>query len=255
MGDEGVATGAPAVLSREHHDRVAVLRLSRPAKRNALSHELRVAVVDALAELAVDDSIHTVALLGDGPTFCAGFDLNEFDVTDLERKRCFAKSGTAFQRAVLTFSKPIVAGIQGFCLAGGLDLALMSDVRIAATGATFGHPEIKHGVAPMFSFLSGVVGDATARYLCLTGRRLTADEALRLGLVQAVVPNGDLRQETLRTAAGIAEAPLAALQAVKRFAHETNGQARLAAFGREDGEFVAQYLSPAGVKPAGQGSG
>ena len=174
-----------------------------------------------------------------------------FEETDTARKRAFAESGTEFQRRVLTCPKPIVAGIQGYCLAGGLDLALMCDIRIAAASAIFGHPEIKHGVAPMYSLLAGVVGPATARYLCLTGARIGAHEACRLGLILAVVPDEQLRDETLRVAASIAEAPLDGLRTVKRFARETFGRDRLSAFEMEDGAFVERYLSDVGVKPAG----
>ncbi|HUY23602.1 MAG TPA: enoyl-CoA hydratase/isomerase family protein [Acidimicrobiales bacterium] len=193
---------------------VVTMVLDRPAKKNALSVAVREEVCDALDTLASDEQVRVVVLAAAGDTFCAGFDLGEFSVQDPDFQRRLWQSADRFHRAVLTFPLPIVAAVQGPALAGGFDLAVMCDIRVAATDARFGHPEQTWSDV-VFSPLADIVGSGPARDLCLTGRTIDAAEALRIGLVSAVVKPGVLSGEAARTAALVARGPRDALMRTK----------------------------------------
>jgi len=188
-------------------DGVATLTLNRPEKKNALSIAVRDEFSDALEALTRDDATKVIVVTGAGDTFSAGFDLREFDRLDDE---AFATtlwaSSDRWHRACLEFPLPMLAAVNGPALAGGLDLAVMCDVRVAADTARFAHPEITFGDV-VYGPLHDIVGGAVARDLCFTGRAVDAREALRLHLVSAVVPAADLPAETGRFAAQIARAP------------------------------------------------
>ena len=122
-----------------------------------------------------------------------------------------------YHLAVWNFPKPLVAAVNGPAMGGGMDLTVLCDCRIASTAAVFGHPEIKFGAAPLFTPLQWIVGLGNARELCLTGRRIDAPEALRMGLVTRVTEPDDLHSEPLAMARSIIEAPQPALEAAKRY--------------------------------------
>jgi len=193
---------------------VVTVVLDRPTKKNALSVALRDEVSDALDAVADDEQVRAVVLRGAGDTFCAGFDLGEFSVEDPEFQRLLWQSADRFHRTVLTFPLPIVAAVQGPALAGGFDLAVMCDIRVAATDARFGHPEQTWSDV-IFSPLADIVGSGPARDLCMTGRSIDASEALRIGLVSAVVKSGVLVGEAARMAALVARGPRDALMRTK----------------------------------------
>lgn len=185
-------------------DGVVTLTLDRPDKKNALSIALRDEVSDALDDLAGDDAVKTVVITGAGDVFSAGFDLSEFqqpEVTD----RLWASSDR-FHATVLRFPLPIVAAVNGPAIAGGFDLAVMSDLRIAAETARFSHPEIEFGDV-VYGPLHDIVGGGIARELCFTGRVVEAQEAKTLGLVSSVVPPDRLADEVARFTAMIGRAP------------------------------------------------
>jgi enoyl-CoA hydratase/carnithine racemase len=204
-------------------DGVATLTLNRPEKKNALSIALRDAFSDALATLARDDAVKVVVVTGAGDTFSAGFDLREFDRLDDEAfaARLWASSDR-WHRACLEFPLPLLAAVNGPALAGGLDLAVMCDVRVAAESARFAHPEIAFGDV-VYGPLHDIVGGAVARDLCFTGRAIDASEALRLHLVSVVVPAADLAAEAGRFAAQIARAPRDVLLRTKAKATRRSG--------------------------------
>lgn len=187
---------------------VATLTLDRPDKRNALSIALRDEVTAALAALAADPAVKVVVLTGTGPVFSAGFDLDEFKQAagDPAVHRRLWESSDRFHHACLAFPLPLVAAVNGPAIAGGFDLALMCDLRIAATTAAFSHPEIAFGDV-VYSPLHDLVGGAVARELALTGRIVDALEARRLGLVASVVPPAELELEVARYARLITRAP------------------------------------------------
>ena len=204
-------------LTLDREGQIATVTLNRPEKRNALNSTLRAEIARAFGELATDDSVSVVILTGAGSVFCAGFDLSEFDQSgDVVAHFTDDDNPVVFHASLGTFDKPIVGAINGPALAGGFDVACQCDIRIAADAAIFGHPEIKFGAPTMFTQLSYIVGGAIARDLALTGRKIDAAEALRIGLVSSVVPAAEIWEAALVCARQIAEAPLAALQVVKR---------------------------------------
>jgi enoyl-CoA hydratase len=113
--------------------------------------------------------------------------------------------------------------VNGPALGGGFDLATLCDLRIASAEAVFGHPEIKFGAPPLFTPLRWIIGDGIARDLCLTGRRIDAEEALRIGLVSRVVAGASLLDEARGVARQMAEAPQRALEATKRYLAANQG--------------------------------
>ena len=183
---------------------VATITLNRPEKRNALSIAVRDAVSDALDGLAADDDCKVVVVTGAGQVFSAGFDLREFEQPELADE--LWASSDRFHRAWLEFPLPAVAAVNGPALAGGFDLAVMCDVRVASDTARFSHPELSFGDV-VYGPLHDLVGGSVARDLCLTGRTMDAAEALRLGFVAAVVPGDELRAQAGQTAEAIARAP------------------------------------------------
>ena len=196
-------------------DGVATLTLARAERRNALSIKLREEITKQLEDWAADPAVRVVVLTGSGPTFCAGFDLNEFGETALAQQ--IKDSSRRYHLAVWHFPKPLLAAVNGPAMGGGMDLSVLCDCRIASSAAVFGHPEIKFGAAPLFTPLQWIVGLGNARELCLTGRRIDAGEALRMGLVTRVTEPDDLHSEAFAMARSIIEAPQAALEAAKRY--------------------------------------
>lgn len=194
---------------------VATLTLMRPEQRNALNTELRDAITATLAELENDSSVSVVMVTGQGGTFCAGFDLKEFQQSSMAEV-LGSESASAYHEALRTFAKPLVGAINGPALAGGFDVAMLCDVRIASETASFGHPEVKFGSGVMLGPLADAVGAGVASDLALTGRTISASEALRLGIVSQVVPSDELLDQAMETARIIAGAPLNALVQIKR---------------------------------------
>ena len=211
------------VLVSDPIDGVATLTLNRPEKKNALSIAVRDAFTDTLDAFARDDAVKVVVVTGAGDTFSAGFDLREFDRLDDE---AFAAtlwaSSDRWHRGCIEFPLPMLAAVNGPALAGGLDLAVMCDVRVAADTARFSHPEITFGDV-VYGPLHDIVGGAVARDLCFTGRAVDASEALRLHLVSAVVPAAELLAEAGRFAAQIARAPRDVLVRTKAKALRRSG--------------------------------
>lgn len=198
---------AEHILVTEPSEGVATLTLNRPRKRNALSIALRDEVVEALGRLAHHPGVKAVVITGAGDVFSAGFDLSEFTQAEQDpdfRARLWASSDR-FHHACLAFPLPLVAAVNGPAIAGGFDLAVMCDLRVAAEEATFSHPEMTFGDV-IYSPLHDLVGGAVARELCFTGRVVTAREALGLRLVSSVVGRAGLAAETARLTGLIARA-------------------------------------------------
>lgn len=182
----------------------ACITLDRPAKRNALSIALRDEVTGALAELAGDPVLKCAVVTGSGDFFSAGFDLAEFRDPALSAR--LWESSDRFHHALLRFPLPLLAAVNGPALAGGFDLAVCCDLRIAAESARFAHPEFAFGDV-VYAPLHDLVGGALAREICLTGRELDAQEALARGLVSEVVPRAELDTAILGWTRRIARAP------------------------------------------------
>jgi enoyl-CoA hydratase/carnithine racemase len=196
---------APLDVSRR--DRVAVVTLNRPEKRNALSLELRVRLAAALGELAGDDDVVCVVLTGAGSAFCSGMDTSEFGGDRANRERIVTLSIAAF-RALGGIDRPVVAAVNGPAVAGGFALALLCDIRIAAWSARLGFAE-PPGVPPSYAAARAALPAGLARELTLSGRLLDAHDAEIAGVVSEVTPQDELMPRALEVAHRIAASPAA----------------------------------------------
>jgi enoyl-CoA hydratase/carnithine racemase len=205
-------------------DRVAVITLNRPAVRNALNRELSQALMEALQRVRTDEDIRVAVLAGAGRTFCAGADLKERAQSGRAADASVASvieasHMTSFAR--LPMEKPLIAAIDGYCLAAGFELALTCDLRICTPEARFGLPEITRGFFPGGGGpqrLIRAVPQAVAMEMILTGDPIDAATALRIGLVSRLVPEDELLPIARQIAQRIAgHAPLA-VKAVKEVA-------------------------------------
>jgi enoyl-CoA hydratase/carnithine racemase len=209
-------SSAPEMLVVEHGDEYATLTLNRPEKRNALSVQLRDEISDALDALAEDTAVKIVVITGAGPVFSAGFDLSEFDrgASDDAFMRQLWDSSDRYHETLLHFPLPTLAAINGPALAGGFDLAVLCDLRVASSTARFAHPERTFGDV-VYGPLQDVVGGAVARELTIGGRELTADEALAVHLVGEVVPPDALMEAARAIVARVVAAPRDVLRRTK----------------------------------------
>jgi len=192
------------VLRTAPEDGVVTLTLNRAEKKNALSIALRDELSDALDDLGGDEAVKSVVVTGAGDVFSAGFDLREFQQPELTDQ--LWASSDRFHATVLQFQLPLIAAVNGPAIAGGFDLAVMSDVRVATDTARFSHPEIEFGDV-VYGPLHDIVGGGLARELCFTGRVVEAREAKALGLVSSVVPVDELASEVTRFTALMGRAP------------------------------------------------
>jgi enoyl-CoA hydratase len=200
------------VLLEEDLGPVRRLTLNRPEVLNALSTELVDALSAALARAATDESARVVVIRGAGRAFCAGYDLKE-EATQHAEQGVPDESGWreelagSVERMLELFDhpKPVIAQVQGYCLAGGCDLMMMCDLAVASDDALFGEPEIRFGSGVVTMVMPWLIGARRAKELLFTGQdRVAADEALRMGLVNRVVPGDQLEEETLVLARQIA---------------------------------------------------
>jgi enoyl-CoA hydratase len=175
----------------DHDGPVAVATLNRPEKLNALSLELKSELTSLLRELDSDPSVRVIVLTGAGDkAFVAGADISEFSGRTVVDQQKLHQQGTVYD-AVERVSKPIIARIDGYCLGGGLELAMACDIRLASERSTFAQAEIGIGIITGgggSQRLPRLVGLGAAFKLGLTGERIDAKEALRLGLVDEVLP-------------------------------------------------------------------
>jgi enoyl-CoA hydratase len=244
-------------LLLERDGRVAIITVNRPEKRNALNATVREEIVAALDYLRTDQDTRVLVLTGAGDqAFIAGADIDEFaQRTPLEQRAVM--SGRVVFEEMADFPKPTIAMINGYALGGGCELALACDIRIAARSAVLGQPEIKLGIIPgggATQRLPRLIGPGQALRLLYTGELVAAEEAARIGLVDRVCADAELRAQTLQLARTIAAHSPLALQLAKnavRAALETPLSAGLryerelfiTAFASDDkGEGVSAFL-------------
>ncbi len=197
---------------------VSILTINRPDKRNALNGALRCSLLGALDAAARDTSVRVVVLTGAGDkAFVAGADIAEFEGRSPVDQFRVMKQPSIFD-AVERLSKPVIAAINGFCLGGGMELALACDIRIASTSARFGQPEVNLGIIPGgggTQRLPRVVGLGAACRMILTGDLVDAQEALRLRLVEEVVTPDALLDRAVAIGQSIAAKSPVAVAAAK----------------------------------------
>ena len=193
-------------LLGEADRRVGLVTLNRPKQYNALNDELMDQLGAALLAFDADDSVGCIVITGNDKAFAAGADIGVMATktfVEAQRQQFVTRNWETIRR----IRKPVIAAVAGFALGGGCELAMMCDFIIAADNARFGQPEVKVGTLPGAGGtqrLARAVGKAMAMDMCLTGRTLDAEEALRFGLVSRVVPLDKLLDEALTCAAQIA---------------------------------------------------
>jgi enoyl-CoA hydratase len=209
---------ADAVLTSAHGN-ILVITLNRPEVRNAIDSALSLGVFDALATLDGDDDLRVGVLTGAGGTFCAGLDLKAFArsgvparIDDVFRHRC---------------RKPLVAGIEGVAVGGGLELALVADLMVAARDARFGSPEVKFGLFPgggALLRLPELLPRSLVSEMALTGELIDAETALQHGLVNRVCDPGASLDVALDLAAAVARNAPLGVNAAKHLLRRSDGR-------------------------------
>jgi 2-(1,2-epoxy-1,2-dihydrophenyl)acetyl-CoA isomerase len=211
------------VVLEERKGNVAVIRMNRPDKLNALNIELGRGLVHALLHASQDNSVRAVVLTGAGRGFCAGGDLEL--IRDLRKRnasdelKVLLGAGKEMCLAIATMTKPVIAAVNGPAAGGGMNLALAADMRIASDQASFAESFAKVGLYPDFGgtyFLPRIVGPALSAELFYTAETLSAEDALRLGIVNRVFPADKFEEETQKIVDVLAGAPTVALRDVKR---------------------------------------
>ena len=202
-------------------DGVALLTLNRPQAHNAINRALRAQLMERFPRLDADDAVKVIVITGAGDkAFCTGADLKERGASSTqemidERHHQIAR----WTSTVANVSKPVIAAIKGYCMAGGFELVLQCDISIASENAVFALPEVTHGFFPgggACQRLPRLVGYQMARELIFTGRRWNADEAKTLGLVNRVVPLDQVLPEAMAMARKMASYPMVGLVQAKR---------------------------------------
>ena len=209
-----------SVLETRVQDGVGWIVLNRPDAMNAVNDDLRSTIPAAVDRFEADPDVRVIVLAGNGPrAFCVGADIREARGPETVADAHARLAAMRWIAAPAAAAKPVVAAIHGFCLGGGLELALAADLRICTADARFALPETALGLIPGgggTQRLARLVGQGPALDMILTGDRIDAAEALRLGLVTRIVPEGaDLRAEAQALAARIAARPPMATRLAK----------------------------------------
>jgi enoyl-CoA hydratase/carnithine racemase len=206
---------------------------------------------DALMTAERDPSIRCLVIIGEGDrAFSAGADITAFPKATPVSAEAFSRYGQEVFSFIERMSKPVIAAINGFALGGGLELSLACDLRIAAEHAEFGQPEINLGLIPGWGGtqrLAKIVGMAKAKQLVMLGERITAEEALKIGLVHKIVPYDNLRDETRKLAKKLCELPPIAVRYAK-LAINFGSQAPLEAGLRIESAFMGLTFSTEDLK-------
>ncbi|MFD0318471.1 enoyl-CoA hydratase/isomerase family protein [Streptomyces flavalbus] len=226
-------------------DAVATVVIEHPAKRNAMTAAMWRALPPLLDALAADPAVRAVVLTGAGGTFCAGADISTLKGSPREAQEL----AVAAEEALAAFPKPTLAAVRGHCVGGGAQLAAACDLRFAAEGALFGVTPAKLGIvypASATRRLVSLVGPATAKYLLFSGELVDAARALRTGLVDEVLPDGELDKRVAEFTRVLASRSLLTQAAAKEFADgRTDRDDHWAARARDSGdtaEGVAAFL-------------
>jgi 2-(1,2-epoxy-1,2-dihydrophenyl)acetyl-CoA isomerase len=217
------STAAAPVLLESIENGVALLVMNRPEKLNALNSELAAALNEAFERIGKNDSVRVVVLTGAGRAFCAGGDLAAIlkgrEARDAKQLEPILRAGMGAVLGMRMISQPVIAAVNGAAAGAGMNVALAADIRIASEDAIFGQNFAKVGLFPDYGgtyFLPQLVGPSKAAELLYTGDMIDAQTALRLGLVNRVVPGAQLELGVKALAAKLAAGPPVAMRAVKQ---------------------------------------
>jgi len=208
-------------LLYEQFGSVVKLTLNRPTKRNAMNHAIIQGLHDAFDKIAVDDSVKVVVIGGAGEkAFTAGFDLKEAagnNITDIMERRADTASENALWFKMWNLHKPIITMIHGYTIGGGITIAMLSDLVVAADeGLLMGNPEVTLGYIASFPLSSYKLPFNAAREMCFVGGYKTAQELKQWGLVNYIFPRETMEEETMKIAQHIAKTPLFSLKMMKQ---------------------------------------
>ena len=209
---EGGAIVTNVLLEKKGN--IAVATINRPKALNALNSQVLEDLNELVDLVSADEEIRALVLTGSGEkAFVAGADIGEMSTLTKSGGEAFGKKGNDVFRKLETFPIPVIAAVNGFALGGGCEISMSCDIRICSDNAVFGQPEVGLGITPGFGGtqrLARLVGAGMAKQMIYTARNIKADEALRIGLVNAVYPQEELLPAAEKMAAGIAKnAPIA----------------------------------------------
>ena len=205
------------------NDEIATVTNSRPEALNALNSRFFKEMDAVVADVKSRSDIRVMIITGEGKAFAAGADIAEMKDMNKEQGTEFSRIGQNTFRSLELLEKPVIAAINGFALGGGLELALGCDIRIASSKAKFGQPEVNLGLTPGYAAtqrLPRLIGPGNALYMLLSGEMLTAEDALRMGLVQKVVEPDQLMPTVEELARTISSKGPKAVQYVKKLVRE-----------------------------------
>ncbi len=194
-------------ITYELNDHIATITINRPEALNALNINVLKELEQTLVTVENDPEAYVVVLTGAGKAFVAGADIAEMKDLNAVEAKAFGEFGNCVFYKIETLSKPVIAAVNGYALGGGCELAMACDIRIAGEKAKFGQPEVGLGITPGFGGtqrLPRIVGLSKAKELIFTADTISADEALRIGLVSAVVPQDELMDAAMTLAKKIA---------------------------------------------------
>jgi enoyl-CoA hydratase len=191
----------------EVKEHIAVITINRPEALNALNTAVLQELSQAVSRAEEESEVYVVVLTGAGKAFVAGADIAQMKDLSAVEGMAFGAFGSSVFQQIENMSKPVIAAVNGYALGGGCELCMACDIRIAGTKAKFGQPEVGLGITPGFGGtqrLPRIVGASKAKELILTAETISAEEALRIGLVSKVVPDEELMDTALGMAAKIA---------------------------------------------------
>ena len=206
-------------ITYEQEGQVGIVTINRPKALNALNSQVLEEI--EVTFKAIDlDAVRAVILTGAGEkSFVAGADIGEMSTLTKAEGEAFGKKGNDVFRMIETFPIPVIAAVNGFALGGGCEISMSCDIRICSENAVFGQPEVGLGITPGFGGtqrLARLVGPGMAKQMIYTARNIKADEAFRIGLVNAVYPQEELMAAAKKMAAGIAKNAPIAVRACKK---------------------------------------
>lgn len=202
----------------EKNGNLAIAAINRPEALNALNGTVLEELSRVVAEVEQDSEVRAFILTGEGRAFVAGADIGEQNALDVASARKFSQFGSSIFRRIEKLEIPTIAAVNGFCLGGGCELAMSFDIILASEKAKFGQPEVGLGITPGFSGTQRLprrVGVAKAKELLFSGRMITAAEAEKIGLVNAVYPADELMNATMEMAKSFTKNAPVAIKYVK----------------------------------------
>jgi len=212
--------GEEQPILTEKREGVLTVTINRPGKLNSMTAEMLELIGEALDDAAEDKSIRCVLFTGAGDrAFCSGADISQFPQLDVEGARRLSRLGQTTYRKIVELPKPAVAAVNGYCLGGGNELAIHCDFRLSSERASFGQPEVNLGLVTGWGatyMLPRLVGKSLAVEMMMTGRRLSAEEAHKAGLVNAVYPVDEFEAEVREFVNALVAGPPLALAAMKK---------------------------------------